>query len=121
MKRALVIINPCAGTKQANRHFVQITDILCKAGYETVVATTAGRGDGTEIARTRSRKFDLVVCIGGDGTYTEVAAGVIASGTGTPIGYIPAGSTNDFANSLKLSRDIMTAAKDILCGTPQSY
>ena len=118
MKRALVIINPCAGTKQANRHFVQITDILCKAGYETVVATTAGRGDGTEIARTRSRKFDLVVCIGGDGTFNEVVAGVLESGSKVPIGYIPAGSTNDFGASLGLSRNIIQATKDIVMAVP---
>ena len=62
--------------------------------------TTEKQGDGTELARSRTKDFDLVVCIGGDGTFNEVIAGVIDSGEDVPIGYIPAGSTNDFANSL---------------------
>ena len=119
MKKALVIINPCAGTKQANRHFVQIADILCKGGYETVVATTAKSGDGTEIAKARAKKADLVVCIGGDGTFNEVVAGVIESKSNAPIGYIPAGSTNDFANSIGISKNIIQATKDIVQGVPR--
>lgn len=120
MKKALIIINPCAGTKQANRYFVQITDIFCKAGYETIVATTAKAGDGTVIARKRAKRVDLVVCIGGDGTFNEVVAGVLESGAETPIGYIPAGSTNDFANSIGLPKGILPAARTIVEGEPMT-
>lgn len=116
MKRVLIILNPCAGTKQANKHFVDIIDTFCKGGYEAVVATTAKSGDGTAIARERARSFDLVVCIGGDGTFNEVVCGLLESGTDVPIGYIPAGSTNDFANSLHLSKSIVQAAEDIVNG-----
>ena len=51
MKRVLIILNPCAGTKQANKYLVDIIDIFCRAGYETVEATTEKRGDGSEFAR----------------------------------------------------------------------
>lgn len=120
MKKALIIINPCAGTKQANRYFVQITDIFCRAGYEVNVATTTKAGDGTEIARKKAAKKDLVVCIGGDGTFNEVVAGVLEAGSDTPIGYIPAGSTNDFANSMGLPSGILPAARAIVNGQPMT-
>ena len=56
--------------------------------------------------------MDLVVCCGGDGTFNETISGVLKSGKDIPIGYIPAGSTNDFASSLRLSSDILQAARD---------
>ena len=120
MKKVLIILNPCSGTRQANKHFADIIDIFCRSGYITEVATTGRSGDGTVIATERTKGFDLVVCIGGDGTFNEVLAGVIASGEDVPIGYIPAGSTNDFANSLKLSKDILQAARDIATGEPRT-
>jgi len=118
MKKALIIINPRAGTRQANRVFVDIIDIFCKAGYNVEATTTGGRGNATRIARERAGEFDLVAAIGGDGTFNEVVAGMIESGADTPIGYIPAGSTNDFANSLHLSKDILQAAWDAAYGSP---
>ncbi len=116
MKKVLVILNPCAGTKQANKHFVEIIDIFCRAGFETVVKTTAARGDGTEIVKGQAADFDLIVCIGGDGTFNEVIDGLLLSGADKPIGYIPAGSTNDFANSRHFTKDILQAARDIVSG-----
>ena len=118
MKRVLIIINPFAGTRQANRFFVEICDQFCRAGYETVVHPTEKRGDGTVIAREQAANFDLVTAIGGDGTFNEVVAGVLQSGVEIPIGYIPAGSTNDFASSLGIPKDIMSACKDIVTGVP---
>ncbi|MGN0660019.1 MAG: diacylglycerol/lipid kinase family protein [Emergencia sp.] len=116
MKRALIILNPCAGTKHANKYFVEIIDVFCQAGWDVVVKTTAASGDGTVIAMERAGEFDLVVCIGGDGTFNEVIDGVAKSGTSVPVGYIAAGSTNDFAGSLGLSRDVVQAARDIVSG-----
>ena len=72
-------------------------------------------------AKTRAGEMDIVVCCGGDGTYNETMSGLLQSGTDTPIGYIPAGSTNDFATSLRLPTGIMEAAKFILEGEPVEY
>ncbi|MEE0741118.1 MAG: diacylglycerol kinase family protein [Emergencia sp.] len=120
MKKVLIVLNPCAGTRQANKVFVEIIQIFCEGGYAPVVITTTARGDGTEIVKEHVGDFDLVVCIGGDGTFNEVAAGLLEAGTDIPIGYIPAGSTNDFASSLNLSKDILQAARDIVNGEPQT-
>ena len=65
--------------------------------------------------------MDLVVCAGGDGTLNEAITGMLRCGADVPIGYIPAGSTNDFASSLKLSTNILQAARDIVEGEPVSY
>ena len=105
-RKAVVIMNPVSGMKLGKRYLADILYLFAQDGYETLCLMTQKRGDGEALAREHAPGADVVVCIGGDGTYTEVAAGVIASGAGTPIGYIPAGSTNDFANSLKLSRDL---------------
>ena len=119
MKKVLIILNPCAGTKQANKYFVEIIQVFCEAGFETVVKTTMESGDGTVIARERAADFDMVVCIGGDGTFNEVIAGILEAKADVPIGYIPAGSTNDFADSMHLSTDVVQAARDIVAGEPK--
>lgn len=114
MKKALIIINPRAGTRQANRVFVDIIDIFCKAGYNVEATTTETQLESQESVReissgcgNRRRRH---LC--------GVVAGMIESGADTPIGYIPAGSTNDFANSLHLSKDILQAAWDAAYGSP---
>ena len=116
MKRNLIIINPCSGKKRANKYMTDIVDVFTKGGYMSTVLTTTQSGDGTLYAAEYAGDFDLVTCIGGDGTFNEVVAGLLESKSGTPIGYIPAGSTNDFASSLGLSSGIVTAAKDIVAG-----
>ena len=118
MKKALVIFNPNAGTKTGNKNLAEILGIFAKGGYRTEVSATLRRGHATEIAKRLASKKDLIVCIGGDGTFNEVAAGVMESETDVPIGYIPAGSTNDFASSLNIPKDNITAARDIVSGKP---
>jgi len=65
--------------------------------------------------------MDLVVCCGGDGTFNETCTGLLEAGLQIPIGYIPAGSTNDFASSLNLPTDPVAAARQIAAGKPESY
>lgn len=120
-QKLLIILNPCAGKKEANKYFVEIIDIFCKAGYETIVATTACSGDGTTIVKQYIEQVDLVVCIGGDGTFNEALAGIMESGKDIPLGYIPSGSTNDFATSLGLPKDILSAARTIVDGRVRKY
>ena len=116
-KRLLLLLNPFAGQKKANRLLPEIIRLYNDRGYECIVYVTAGPGDATEYLRDHNTEFDHVVCIGGDGTLNETIAGIVDSGASCPpVGYIPAGSTNDYANSLGLSRDILTAAADAVDG-----
>ena len=115
-KKNLIIMNPFSGKREANKYLTDIIDILTKGGYMTTILTTTERGDGTVYASRYAGEFDLITCIGGDGTFNEVVAGLLDGGERVPVGYIPAGSTNDFANSLKLSTNILKATEDIVKG-----
>ena len=119
-KRLLLVMNPCAGIKKANRYLPDLLRLFSDYGYVSTAYMTGKRGDGTEFARTHAAEADLIVCIGGDGTLNEVIEGLLKSGAGCPLGYIPAGSTNDFATSLKISSNVMQAARDIMEGRPRT-
>jgi YegS/Rv2252/BmrU family lipid kinase len=121
MKKMLFIMNPNAGKCHGKRYLADIVGLYNEAGYEVTVYMTANRGHATQIARDRAAGMDLVVCCGGDGTFNETMAGLLASGAKVPIGYIPAGSTNDFANGLHLPSNEMEAAKLVLEGSTRPY
>lgn len=113
-KKLLLVVNPLAGQKKARKHLADIVDIFNRSGYTVVTHMTEKQGDGEYAVRHYAPDMDLVVCCGGDGTFNETVSGVLKSGMDVPIGYIPAGSTNDFASSLHLSGDILQAARDIV-------
>ena len=121
MKKMLFIMNPYAGTRLAAKHLTDILSVFNRADYEVVTYMTAGTGDAHKLAKEHSHGMDLVVCCGGDGTLNETVSGMLDAGENVPIGYIPAGSTNDFASSLKLSLNPVQAATDIVEGTPVAY
>lgn len=118
MKRCLLIINPCAGKRTAVKNRSMMESVLHDHGYVCTTVLTTGRGDATKIAAQRQSEFDLILCSGGDGTLNEVVAGLIQTGSTKPVGYIPAGSTNDFASSLGISTDPAKALQQIVTGTP---
>ena len=121
MKKMLFVLNPVSGQKRANKHFLDIVALFNRAGYEVTVHVTGGAGDARQAVADRARDMDLVVCCGGDGTLNETVTGLLQSHTDVPIGYIPSGSTNDFAASLRLSGSVMQAAQDIIDGKPVAY
>lgn len=110
-RKLLFVYNPKAGKAQIKNKLADILDIFTKAGYRVTVMPTQKRGDATEAVEKRPDDYKLVVCSGGDGTLDEVVTGMIRSGFGTPIGYIPAGSTNDFGGSLALPKNMLQAAE----------
>ena len=121
MKRMLFVMNPYAGQRRANKYLPEIISIFNRAGYEVIVHMTEGQGDAAKVVEQRAGNVDLVVCCGGDGTFNETITGLLRSGADVSVGYIPAGSTNDFASSLKLSSNILDAAQDIMVGQPVAY
>lgn len=121
MKSMLFIMNPYSGQKKANRYLIEILEIFNQAGYDVTVHMTAGPGDATLVVERMGAKADLVVCCGGDGTFNETVAGLIRCGIDVPVGYIPAGSTNDFAASLHLPTEILEAAHNIVEGEPVAF
>lgn len=118
MKKMLFIINPRSGKAQIRNRVLDILDIFVKAGYEVQVHVTQDRLDAREKVKNYGDPMDLVVCSGGDGTLNEVISGMMELNSRPLLGYIPAGSTNDFAASLHISRDMLTAAKEAVEGHP---
>lgn len=112
----LFIYNPKAGKAQIRSKLADIMDIFTKAGYEITVYPTQKSGDAVELVARRKPIYDLIVCCGGDGTLDEVVTGMDKSSFQTPIGYIPAGSTNDFGGSLRLPKNMLQAAQVIVEG-----
>ena len=104
MKKLLFIMNPFAGQKKANKVLPEILMLFTEAGYEINMSMTTGPGYATRLAAERGGRADLVVCCGGDGTLNETISGLLMAGIHVPVGYIPSGTTNDFASSLKLSQ-----------------
>ena len=121
MKQLLLIINPGAGTKKAGKNLAAIISIFNCADYETRVYITQKHGDAIYAVKEFGPRMDLIVCCGGDGTLNETVTGIMEAKLDVKLGYIPAGSTNDFANSLKLSGDILTIAKQIVNGSEHQY
>ncbi len=119
MKNMLFIMNPYAGMRRANRYLTDILAIFNRADYRVTAHMTAGTGDCAKTVEALAPQMDLVVCAGGDGTFNETVCGLLASGAQIPVGYIPCGSTNDFANTLKLPTNVLRAARSIVEGTPQ--
>ena len=119
MKKVLVILNPHAGKMKSKTSLFNIVDALCSDGWNVTVQTTQHRGHASELsASAETDGFDLIVCCGGDGTLNEVIDGLMRTGSKTPVGYIPAGSTNDFAASMGISLDIKKAIRNVIENEP---
>ena len=114
MKKMLFIYNPKAGKAQIRNKLADILDVFTRGGYEITIYPTQRSEDAMEKTEKRSKEYDIAVCSGGDGTLDEVVTGMIRSGFRTPIGYIPAGSTNDFGGSLGLPKNMVRAAENIV-------
>lgn len=114
MKKALFIINPKAGKGLIRGKLLDILDIFTKAEIDVNVFISQKAGDGRRKAAKDAHKYGMVICSGGDGTLDEVISGLMETETDRPIGYIPAGSTNDFANSLKIPKSMTEAAERIV-------
>ena len=121
MKKMLFIMNPYSGQRRANRYLADIIGLFNRYDYEVTVHMTSGTGDATDVARDRGGNYDVIVCCGGDGTFNETISGMLSAGLTQPIGYIPSGSTNDFASSMQLPGNIMDAARLVVEGIPISY
>lgn len=118
MKKLLLLFNPRAGREEFRMNLFEVVELFTKAGFEVTARPTVAAGEASEIAG-RAGEFDCVVCSGGDGTLNETVSGMMGVNNRPPLGYIPSGSTNDFAGSLGLPRDILQAAYTVTAGTPR--
>lgn len=115
-KKMLFIYNPHAGKASIRSNLLDIIDVFTKAGYLVTAYPTQKQGDAVTATVERAGAYDIVACSGGDGTLDEVVTGMMMRTERRTIGYVPAGSTNDFAKSLHISSNMMKAADTIVNG-----
>ncbi|NLV47197.1 MAG: YegS/Rv2252/BmrU family lipid kinase [Clostridiaceae bacterium] len=116
-QKMLFIVNAKAGKAQIKNHILSIIDLFNAAQYDVTVAVTQRPQDATQIAFERGSDFDFLLCSGGDGTLNEVINGLMRIETKRPcIGYIPAGSTNDFAANLYTDNNVLCNVEKMLSG-----
>lgn len=121
-KKLMLIINPAAGRGGYKVNLPEALNILDHGGYRTTLFFTASRGEATSFAAENASEYDAVACIGGDGTLSEVLAGLMRLKDPPPVGYFPMGTANDVATTLALPKnDTVGAAKRMLSGTAHPY
>ena len=116
MKKMIFVFNPRSGKEAIKNQLSDILGIFCRAGYLPGVYVTQEAGDAARIAEDYGKDVELFVCSGGDGTLNSVISGIMKLEKRPEIGYLPAGSTNDFARSLKIPANLTKAAEDVVSG-----
>lgn len=119
--RMMLLINPNAGKGGYRYSIASIMETFCRAGWQPTVFFTQGAGQAPDLVASEAPKYDMVVCLGGDGTLSEVVTGMMRSEAQRPIGYIPLGTANDVARTLGLSNRPSEAARNIVRGRVQPY
>ena len=118
-RRLLMVVNPKAGKSKSHGPLFDAAAVLSQAGYLISIHLTAAPGDAAETVRREGGHYDLVVAVGGDGTLNETASGLSQLRKPPLLGYLPQGSTNDFASSLHISGDPAEAAAAIARNVPR--
>lgn len=118
MKKLLLIINPVTAKNVMTPVLIDVVDIFERGGYDVTVHITKEKNDPVKTVSEHGEKYDTVVCAGGDGTLNQTVTGVLKLDKKPCIGYIPAGTTNDFANSWGIPKRPLDAAKNIVSSSP---
>ena len=121
MKKTLLMINPVAGRQKIRTTLIDVVDTLVKAGHEITIYTTQKDVDTCTFVKEQEGRFDYVICSGGDGTFSEILSASMAWKEKPILGYIPCGTTNDFASGIGLSTDCKTAAWEIASGEARTF
>ena len=116
MKKLLFVYNPHSGKGKVGKSLSEIVCIFAAAGYSVTVYPTFYQKDGENFIKENAAGFDTAVVAGGDGMLHELLSGLLSSGADIPCGYIPCGTINDFASSLKISKIPTEAAKTAVAG-----
>lgn len=119
MKKLLFIFNPRSGKEQIRNKLLDLLDIFIKAQYEVAIHVTQRQADAVNVIKEQGQGMDLIVVSGGDGTLNEAVTGLMSMERGErpQLGYIPSGSTNDFASSMGISKNMKQAAMDAVTGS----
>ena len=120
-EKVLFIVNPKAGKMVLKNKILEVIRLFSDAGFEPTILTTCKSGDATEFTREYAKNFDRIISCGGDGTLNEVVTGIMSlpQEDRRPIGFIPAGTTNDLADTLQIPKTPLEAARTIIYNPPR--
>ncbi len=116
MKKLLFVYNPRSGKGLIKQHLFEIINIFTEGGWEVTAYPTQRSRDAHDHILETARDYEMLVVSGGDGTLSEAVSAIMEGGIDILLGYIPAGSTNDFATSMGIPRDMEKAAREIVGG-----
>jgi len=114
-KKLLLVINPISGRGMIKDYLMEIVSRFSQNGYEVTVYPTKKKGDAT-LKMAQANEFDFIVVSGGDGTLNEAVSGMVLYDGSATMGYLPAGTTNDFAATLNIPKQIDKAMDICLNG-----
>lgn len=117
LKKLLLIFNPTAGKGAIRGHLIGVIDALTKGGYLVTAYPTQGKADARQITLELGEQYDRIVCCGGDGTLSETISGLLELEQPPALGYLPAGTTNDFSRNLHLPKSLEEAAQTAATGS----
>lgn len=121
-KKLLLIVNPEAGRGAYNYNLGDALRVLDMGGYTSTLRFTEGKKHATKITAEMAGEYDIVACVGGDGTFSEVLGGLMQLDDPPPIGYFPMGTSNDVATTLDLPKnDLIGAAARLVNGSPHGF
>ena len=99
--KALLIVNPVSGRMVITEYVNDIRSFLKKKGFSVRTFTTRSKDDARLFAEQYGGDAEMIVCCGGDGTLSEIVNGIVNLPNHPIIGYIPTGTTNDFAKNMR--------------------
>ena len=121
MKKLMFVYNPVSGRKDVSRNLSEIVEVFSK-DYLVEIHATCEKGDGYKyIVNNLDNSYECLVCAGGDGTLSEAVSALMDKNIDMPLGYIPSGSTNDFARSIGIPDKMKEAAQAIVSGESRRY
>ena len=121
-KKLMLIVNPAAGRSGYKNNFAEAMNELDRGGYQVTLFFTTKQGDAVEIAAAHAGEYDYAVCIGGDGTLSEMFSGLMRLEKRPYAGYIPMGTANDVATTIDLPKnDCLAAVKKFMRGQPHPF
>ena len=122
MKKLMLIVNPVAGRSAYKNNFAEALEELDRSGYRVTTFFTSGPGDAGRFAQNEGPNYDVVACVGGDGTLSDTLSGLVKLDNPPPLGYFPQGTANDVATTLGIPKNnCLLAAQTLVKGTPHPY
>lgn len=110
----LLITNPASGKGTIKKDLYKIIKNFKKLKFKIDLKYTNIDYNASKIVMNYDKECDVIIVLGGDGTLNEVVTGLTESNKKIKVGFIPIGTTNDFAKSLRIKKNRIELSKTIL-------